>query len=294
MSSRPISPVPYNEPAPKRGFPRPTSSFNRRGRRESSPRHNISDPKIPEKDRGLTYTRFTDSPKFPVSPNKDKERLTKKLHDCKARAKKLQKSMQQSILVVNQEKKDWECREKELVRENEQLKECVEQLKQENCTLKQDLEKMKWEVKELRPHVCPLRLQEKGGRGLEALLQGFWSHLLQAPRPVSKLAICSAVVIHGKCTHSTLQAGFSTFGFYVSHSEALNAIRQMAGAAECEEHLQVSEMDFRQSLQYYQPYLLREDVVGSLRCLALLFAMQEVEKEKLGRTMRAVEKVGAK
>ena len=125
----------------------------------------------------------------------------------------------------------------------------MEKLLQEKRKLKQDLE----QVKDLRPHVCPLRLQEKGGRGLEALLQGFWSHLLQAPRPVSKLAICSAVVSQGKCTHSTLQAGFSTFGFYISHSEALNAIRQMAGAAECAEHLQVCEMNFCQSLQYYQP-----------------------------------------
>lgn len=166
-------------------------------------------------------------------------------------------------------------------------------LEQENLTLKQENEQLNLENQKLRSHVCPLWLKETVDRSLEGLFHEFWSYMLESARLVSKVAICTAVVFKGKCTHSSLQTGLGTFGFYISHSEALNAIRQIVGAAEPDEHLHTKESDFRQCLEHYQPYLLREDVNGSLRCLALLFVLHDVERETLEQAFGKMEDLNA-
>ncbi len=242
--------------------------------------------KIRATHKEITETNFR-------QPSPDRDKLVRKIRKCKAQWKKTEQKMQRETHTFAEEKEKSLQIIREMRQENDKLQGELDLLRQENLVLKEENELLNLENKELKLHVCPLWLRETVGRSLEALFQGFWSCILQTTGTVSKAAICSAVVLKGKCTHSTLRTGFDTFGFYISHSEALNAIRQIVGAAETDEHLCAKELDFRQCLQYYQPYLLREDVSGSLRCLALLFVLQNVEMEALEQTLSRVEEMNA-
>ena len=219
-------------------------------------------------------------------PSPDRGKSVKKIREDKTQWKKTERKLQRECRTLAEENEKSLQRVNEVLKENDKLREELELARQENLVLKKEIER-------LNIHVCPLWLSETVGRSPETLFQGFWSSILQSTRTFSKAAICSAVVLNGMCTHSTLRTGFYTFGFYISHSEALNAIKQMVGATDTDEDLYTTEFAFRQCLQYHQPYPLREDVFGSLRCLTLLFVLQGVEMEVLEQTLRQEEEMNA-
>ena len=261
MTSRPPSSE-YGHFSPKRiRYQSPIKSFNR-----THSRSHLQQPSLPEVERSNTSHRVT------LLPAPETKILEKQLKDAKRKAKT-------AMLNLNKLIKDLNLEKMKLQTENCNLQTEMKKLREENERCKEENERCKEENAWLRQHVCALHLQVTQTRGLEALLSDFWTHLLDCYPHISKKEIYSAVEHNGKCSHLSLQAGLQRFQFYISHAEALKAIRLMEGAETDSEHLQVSDLQFRQCLKRHQPYPLQEDVEGSIHCLVLRLVAKDVSKE---------------
>ena len=168
--------------------------------------------------------------------------------------------------------------------EVEQLLAEIRELREENGRLKAKCASFEAEMSKLKRHVCPLRVESDGNRTVDTVMRNLWDTLIAKELREYKESVCSEVHSKGVCSHLSIQSGLDRFGFYLSHAEALNLVRQVAGVDEASEELCISVDAFRARLVRAQPFPLEEE----LRCLAVLFCLHKMTPQALKSRLNAV------